>query len=81
MNQERRKQIQEIIDVLKGQEGPLENILEKECYDYENLPPELEDTEESRLLSDSSDDLDEAYYFLKQATKCLISSINQGENS
>ena len=60
MNKERRKTLQEIIDVLEEQKYGIESVCEEEQEAYDNLPESIQDSERGEAMSENIDSMESA---------------------
>ena len=60
MNKERRKTLQEIIDVLEEQKSGIDAVCEEEQEAYDNLPEGIQDSERGEAMSENIDSMESA---------------------
>lgn len=61
MNANRRKRIEDIIDMLNGQLACIEEIREEEQDAYDNLPEGIQNSERGEAMSEAAYELESAY--------------------
>lgn len=68
MNKQRRKQIQ---DAIMKIESLVQNILDEEQEAYDNMPENLQLSENGMISEDAQESLDAAIDALEEAVSCL----------
>ena len=60
MNKQRRKTIEEVIELLEDAKATLETIAEEEQEAYDNLPQGIQDSERGETMSNNVGEMEEA---------------------